>query len=163
MTSQENSPRKSATAVHGKRRRRGEAGYSLLEVLIVLSIIALIATFVGPRLFAQLDRSKTTAARIQIQSLAAAMETLRLDIGRYPSQEEGLTILVDAPSGPDSDPLAWRGPYLDAGIPADPWGGAYQYEAPRDSEGRPRIVSYGSDRKEGGEGSAADVANFAAD
>lgn len=142
-------------------RRHGERGYSLLEVLVVLSIIALIATFVGPRLFAQLDRSKATSARIQIQSLTSALETMRLDIGRYPSNDEGLKLLVEAPSQDDAG--AWRGPYLDAVVPADPWGGAYVYEAPAEIDGRPRLISYGADGKPGGEGSAKDVATPAED
>jgi general secretion pathway protein G len=140
------------------RRRRSERGYSLLEVLVVLAIIALIATFVGPRLFAQLDRSKVTSARIQIQSLTAAIETMRLDIGRYPSDEEGLRLLTEAPAQSDVEALEWRGPYLDAAVPADPWGAAYLYEAPREADGRPRIVSYGGDGKPGGEGVAKDIA-----
>lgn len=140
-----------------RAERRGERGYSLLEVLVVLSIIALIATFVGPRIFAQLDRSKATSARIQIQSLSSALETMRLDIGRYPSDEEGLVLLVEAPPPGDVEALEWRGPYLDSAVPVDPWGGAYTYEAPADSEGRPRLVSYGADGKPGGEGVARDV------
>ena len=122
-----------------------------------LSIIALIATFVGPRLFAQLDRSRATSARIQMQSLAAALETLRLDIGRYPSNEEGFVLLVEEPSDSDTGDLEWRGPYLDGATPTDPWGAAYVYEAPANAEGRPRLLSYGADRAPGGEGAAKDV------
>lgn len=152
-------PRQSAAKPRrSTSERRSECGYSLLEVLVVLSIIALIATFVGPRLFAQLDRSKATSARIQIQSLASALETMRLDIGRYPRAEEGLGLLVEAPSQADAEALEWRGPYLDSAVPSDPWGAAYAYEAPVDPDGRPRLISFGADGKPGGEGSAKDVA-----
>lgn len=137
--------------------RAGERGYSLLEVLIVLSIIALIATFVGPRLMTQLDRSKVKAARVQIQALVAAIETMRLDIGRYPTDAEGLALLTAEPSSTAEAGNAWRGPYLDAAVPADPWGRPYVYAAPEEAEGRPAIASLGSDGKVGGEGLAADV------
>ncbi len=140
---------------HLKRNRRGERGYSLLEVLIVLTIIALIAALVGPRLMAQLDRSKVTAARVQVRALGAAIETMRMDLGRYPSDEEGIALLNTPPRGDDA--VLWRGPYLDADTPLDPWGAAYVYAAPTTDFGRPRIVSLGADRAEGGEGLASDI------
>lgn len=138
-----------------ERRRRRERGYSLLEVLIVLTIIALIAALVGPRLMAQLDRSKVTAARVQVRAIASAIETMRLDLGRYPTTEEGLSILNTAPAGNDAD--LWQGPYLDADTPVDPWGDPYVYEAPRADFQRPRVTSLGSDGEVGGEGLAADI------
>ncbi len=136
-----------------KQNRRGERGYSLLEVLIVLTIIALVAALVGPRLIAQLDRSKVTAARVQVRSLASSLETMRIDIGRYPTAQEGLALLVNAPANDES----WAGPYLDAPAPEDPWGGAYVYSPPREDFARPRIASLGADGKEGGTGLAADI------
>jgi general secretion pathway protein G len=139
-----------------KGTRRRERGYSLLEVLIVLTIIALIAALVGPRLMAQLDRSKVTAARVQVRALGAAIETMRLDLGRYPDNQEGIALLNAPPSGDDA--VLWRGPYLDAETPVDPWGAAYVYVAPTTDFGRPRVVSLGADRAEGGEGLAADIA-----
>ncbi len=138
------------------RKRRRERGYSLLEVLIVLTIIALIAALVGPRLMAQLDRSKVTAARVQVRAIASAIETMRLDLGRYPTNEEGIALLNEAPRGGDAE--LWRGPYLDAETPVDPWGGAYVYEAPEADFERPRVASLGSDGETGGEGLAADIA-----
>lgn len=146
----------------GRSRGRRRSGYSLLEILVVLAIIALIAAVVGPRLFAQLDRSKTNTARLQIRSLEAAVETMRLDIGRLPTQEEGLSLLVQA------DPAVvtgWYGPYLDKALPADPWARPYVYiappatatNAPGAPELRPRVISYGADGQEGGEGVNADV------
>ena len=129
-------------------------GYSLLEVLIVLSIIALIMAIVGPRLLGQLDRSKVTAARVQVRSLETALDTLRLDIGRYPSDEEGLALLVKA------DPkrvAGWYGPYLANTLPQDPWGNPYGYKAGADPDSRPDVFSMGSDAKPGGKGLAADI------
>lgn len=144
------------------RRRSERTGYSLLEILVVLAIIALIAAVVGPRLFAQLDRSKTTTARLQIRSLEAALETMRLDIGRLPTQPEGLALLTQAE--PAQVP-GWSGPYLEKTLPSDPWARPYVYIAPTaDATGavgapeiRARVVSYGADGQEGGEGVNADV------
>lgn len=137
-----------------ERRRKRERGYSLLEVLIVLTIIALIAALVGPRLMAQLDRSKVTAARVQVRAIASAIETMRLDLGRYPTTDEGLALLNTPP--PNDDGL-WRGPYLDAELPVDPWGAPYVYQAPQADFARPQVASLGSDGEAGGEGLAADI------
>ena len=142
----------------GKRRRRAKAGYSLLEILIVLTIIALIAALVGPRLFAQLDRSKVTTARVQARSLESALETMRVDINRYPTQQEGLALLMQA------DPktvTGWAGPYLGAAVPNDPWGRPYLYEPPKSEDRQPAVVSLGADGKPGGAGNSADVRNTA--
>ncbi len=133
-------------------------GYSLLEILIVLAIIGLIAALVGPRLFAQLDKSKVTTARVQVRALETALDTMRLDIGRYPSGQEGLNLLVKA------DPQAvtgWAGPYLSGALPKDPWGHPYVYEPSADGQKAPEVYSYGSDGKAGGTGNAADVYNTA--
>lgn len=136
--------------------RRAERGYSLLEVLIVLTIIALVAALVGPRLIAQLDRSKVTAARVQVRTLASALETMRIDIGRYPTPQEGLALLVTPPTGA-RESASWAGPYLDSEIPSDPWGGAYTYDPPREDFARPTIASLGADGEVGGTGLAADI------
>jgi len=133
-------------------------GYSLLEILIVLTIIALIAALVGPRLFAQLDKSKVTTARVQVKALQTALDTMRLDIGRYPNQQEGLELLMQA------DPkrvAGWSGPYLGGSLPKDPWKNGYVYEAPPDGEHPPKVYSLGSDGKPGGQGYAADIYNAA--
>jgi general secretion pathway protein G len=141
-----------------RRRLHKKAGYSLLEILIVLAIIALIAALVGPRLFAQLDRSKVTTARVQVRALETALETMRLDIGRYPTQAEGLELLVKA----DARSVAgWSGPYLSGGLPKDPWGHPYAMQPAPDAEHAPGVLSYGSDGKPGGEGNAADIRNAA--
>ena len=110
------------------RRRSAKAGYSLLEILIVLAIIALIAALVGPRLFAQFDKSKVTAARVQVKQLASAVETMRLDIGRYPTASEGLALLNAAPSGAVAN---WSGPYLAGGRADGPLGPRLRLPAAR--------------------------------
>ncbi len=135
-------------------RSNAKAGYSLLEILIVLAIIAMIAAFVGPRLFAQLDHAKVTTARVQVQSLETALQTMELDIGRYPTPAENLELLVKA----DSKVVAgWNGPYLSGALPNDPWGHPYVYEPPVDASHPPVVHSLGSDGKPGGEGNAADI------
>ena len=135
-------------------RLADRAGYSLLEILIVLAIIALIAALVGPRLFAQFDKSKVTAARVQVKALSAAVETMRLDIGRYPSPAEGLKLLNAAPGAAVE---SWSGPYLAGGLPKDPWGHDYVYLPPAGEGQEPKVVSYGSDGRPGGSGNAADI------
>jgi general secretion pathway protein G len=143
------------TSVDIPAARRRERGYSLLEILIVLTIIALIAALVGPRLMEQLDRSKVTAARVQVRAIAAALETMRLDLGRYPTDAEGIALLGAPPVGDDAE--LWRGPYLDADAPLDPWGEAYVYQAPEGPSGRPVVSSFGADRTPGGDGLGADI------
>lgn len=138
-----------------RRRPSSKAGYSLLEILIVLAIIALIAALVGPRLFAQFDKSKVTAARVQVKQLASAVETMRLDIGRYPTAAEGLSLLNSAPGGGGAP--NWSGPYLAGGLPKDPWGHDYVYAPPAAEGAEPKVLSYGADGRPGGSGTAADV------
>ena len=124
-----------------------------MEVLIAVAIIAVLATLVGPRLLGQLDRSKVTAATTQIRMIETSLDTMRLDIGRYPTQEEGLALLqtpTDSVSG------MWAGPYLDGGLPQDPWGRPYLYRAGGGSD-RGQVFSYGADGEEGGSGNNADI------
>jgi general secretion pathway protein G len=136
------------------RTLAAKAGYSLLEILIVLAIIALIAALVGPRLFAQLDHAKVTTARVQTRSLEAALQTMELDIGRYPTESEGLNLLV---AGDRKSIAGWNGPYLSSGLPNDPWGHAYAYDPPPDAAHGPKVHSLGSDGKPGGADNAADI------
>jgi general secretion pathway protein G len=149
---------KTQRSIRARARRAATAGYSLLEILIVLAIIALIAALVGPRLFALLDHAKVTTARVQVRALETSLQTMELDIGRYPTPAEGLDLLVKA------DPktvTGWNGPYLSGGLPNDPWGHGYVYEPPADAAHPPKVHSLGSDGKPGGEGSAADIYNKA--
>jgi general secretion pathway protein G len=119
-------------------------GFTLLEILVVLVIIGLLAGLVGPRLLSQLDRAKVTTAETQIKMLKGALETMRLDLGRFPSAEEGLQILVSPPTD-GAMRQRWRGPYLDGQLPMDPWGNPYQYD-PRGRDTNPfTLYSYGPD------------------
>jgi general secretion pathway protein G len=131
-------------------------GFTLLEMLVVLVIIGMLAGLVGPRLFSKVDQSKVTTAQTQVKLLRGAVESLRLDIGRYPSADEGLALLMRAPTDP-ALASRWRGPYLDDALPADPWGAPYQYSLPG-ADGQPfALYSFGADGKRGGEGDAKDI------
>ena len=135
------------------RRLRRKAGYSLLEILIVVSIIALIATLVGPQVFKLFAGAQSKTAMTQMKALKEAVSVMHLDIGRYPSETEGLGLLVQAPG--EGVPN-WNGPYLASEMPKDPWGEAYRYLAPQGDDS-PKIESYGKDKKEGGSGDNADI------
>jgi len=135
-----------------------QAGFTLLELLVVMAILAVLATLVTPRLFTQLDKSKVTTAKTQVDMLRSSLDTMRLDIGRYPSREEGLSLLIEPPS--DSDLREqWYGPYIDGDIPEDPWGNAYHYVPPESARDVPEVISYGADGSEGGEGLDADISS----
>ncbi|MBF1994352.1 type II secretion system major pseudopilin GspG [Serratia symbiotica] len=105
---------------------RRQQGFTLLELLVVLMIIALLAGFVGPRLFSQVDQAKDKTALNQMKSLSDALSQYRLDVGQYPSETQGLKALIDRPSGV----TGWRGPYLSKSVPNDPWGNPYQWHNP---------------------------------
>jgi len=142
-----------------RRRSAGQAlerGFTLVEMLVVITIIALIMSLVGPRVLNYLSESKVKAARIQIESLSAALDLYFLDAGHYPTSSEGLTALVQRPG---SSPF-WSGPYLKGdSVPNDPWGHPYVYHSPSD-HGPYEIVSYGADGQEGGVGAAADITSW---
>ncbi len=125
-------------------------------MIVVLVIIGLIMGLVGPRLFGQADKAKVQTAETQVKMLKGALETMRLDTGRYPTQEEGLNQLVQQPT--DSK-LAqrWKGPYLEDGLPADPWGNPYQYSPKPSGTHAFALFSFGADGKTGGENFDADV------
>jgi general secretion pathway protein G len=133
--------------------REGEHGFTLVEMLVVITIIGLIMGLIGPRVLNYLSESKVKAAKIQMQSFASALDLFNLDAGRYPSTAEGLTALVRRTPGV----AAWNGPYLKGGnVPNDPWNNAYIYHAPAE-HGAYDIISLGSDGQEGGSGVAADI------
>jgi general secretion pathway protein G len=134
-------------------RRQAQAGFTLVEMLVVITIIGLIMGLIGPRVLNYLTESKVKAAKIQIQSFASALDLFYLDTGRYPTTAEGLDALVRQTGGL----TAWNGPYLKGGnVPADPWGKAYAYRSPGEHANYD-IISYGSDGQEGGTGAAADI------
>jgi len=139
-----------------RTRRRGERGFTLVEILVVITIIGLIMGLVGPRVLNYLTESKAKAAKIQIESFASALDLFFLDSGRYPSGSEGLTALVQRPGSISG----WNGPYLKGGlVPADPWGNPYIYRSPG-QRGAYDIVSFGADGQEGGTGTASDITSW---
>lgn len=134
-------------------KRHGEQGFTLVEMLVVITIIGLIMGLIGPRVLNYLGESKVKAAKIQLQSFSSALDLFNLDAGRYPSSAEGLAALVRRAPGVG----AWNGPYLRGGdVPNDPWNHPYVYRAPG-QRGAYDIVSFGSDGREGGSGTAADL------
>lgn len=138
------------------RRRRDDGGFTLLEMLVVLAIMGLLAAIIGPQVLRYLGTSRTQTAKVQVQNVEAALQLFRLDVGRFPTQEEGLNALVTAPSTAPG----WNGPYLQkAAALTDPWGAPYLYRIPG-RHGEIDIYSLGSDKTEGGAGEAADVGNW---
>lgn len=136
------------------RRKRG--GFTLLELMVVLLILALMGTIAAPQVTKYLRKAKSQTAKIQVDALSAAVDSFHLDVGRFPTGDEGLKVLVDRPS----ETAKWDGPYLkkrDSLI--DPWGHPYLYRFPG-QHGEYDIYSLGSDNREGGEGDAADVGNW---
>lgn len=131
--------------------RKHERGFSLIELLIVMLILGLLASLVGPKMFGKLGMAKQKTAKTQIEMLMTSLDSYRLDIGSYPSQQEGLESLVRN-TGDDK----WNGPYLAKAVPQDPWGNDYNYENPG-QHGEIDIYSYGADDQPGGDSENADV------
>lgn len=134
---------------------RPRAGFTLLELLVVIVIIGLLVSIVGPRFFGQVGQSKSKTAKVQIESLEKALDLYRLDLGRYPPTESGLAALNVRPQ---NEPK-WNGPYLKKDVPLDPWGKPYMYKQPGE-HGEFDLFSLGSDGQPGGTGEAADVSNW---
>lgn len=144
-----------STRYHRIRSAGSNAGFTLVEMLVVLTLIALILGLVGPRVLNYLGESRTKTAKLQIESFGSALDLFYLDTGHYPTTSESLNALVQRPTGVE----IWNGPYLKGGrVPTDPWGNPYQYRSPGERAAY-EIVSYGSDGREGGTGSAADISN----
>lgn len=131
-------------------------GFTLIELLVVLVILGLLAGLVGPQVMKYLGSAKTDSARLQIEDLGASLDLYRLEVGRYPTNEEGLRALVEAPAGVNS----WNGPYLKKRIvPDDPWGNEYHYRSPG-QHGAYDLYSLGADNAEGGEGENRDIVSW---
>lgn len=139
----------------GRSRRAGAAGFTLIELLVVVVIIGLLASLVAPRLFGQIGKSKVGVTRAQIDALSQALERYQIDVGSYPTTEQGLQALVTRPDSGDK----WHGPYLTKAVPPDPWDRPYHYKAPGD-HGDFDLYSYGADGQAGGSGENADVTSW---
>lgn len=149
-TTQERQPRRTRAA--------GQAGITLIEMLVVMTIIALFATLVGPRLLSQGDKARVTKARADIAGLKTALNMYKLDTGVFPTTEQGLKALEVAPQGIKN----WQGPYLSEELVMDPWGNPYDYRFPGQRGNEPDIISYGADGVPGGEELNADIVSWKA-
>jgi len=135
--------------------KKSRLGFTLIEILIVVTIIALLASLVAPKLFSKLESSKRKIAQTQIQLIENALDTFKLDTGRYPTTEEGLKVLWENPG----DIKGWDGPYLPKPIKADPWGRPYIYKSPGE-HGPYDLYSLGADGKPGGTGENKDITSW---
>jgi len=136
--------------------KQQQTGFTLLELLVVLGIIAMLAGIVGPQVMKHMGESKTKAAKVQVEDLSASLDMYKLDLGRYPTTDEGLNALVESPDS--SKP--WNGPYLKKSkVPVDPWQQPYHYVSPGE-HGKFDLFSYGADGKEGGEGEDQDLLSW---
>jgi general secretion pathway protein G len=142
-------------SMHRTVSGKSEAGFTLLELLVVMVIIGLLAGYVGPRYFAQIGKSEIKTTRAQIDAFEKALDQYRLDTGHYPTSEQGLGALMASPSGE----AKWGGPYLKKAVPMDPWGKPYVYRRPG-QKGEFDLLSYGKDGQPGGSGDGADIGNW---
>ena len=141
-----------------RRKRPGTAGVTLIEMLVVVTIIALFAALVAPRMLKKSDAARVTAARAQINSFMTALGTYKLDTGLFPTTEQGLQALREKPT----DVNQWAGPYLPQEIPVDPWGHPYLYKYPGEHGDEPDVICYGADGQPGGDGTNADIVSWKA-
>jgi general secretion pathway protein G len=138
------------------RRRNSRAGVTLIEMLVVVTIMALFLAIVGPRMWQHGDEARVVAAREQISSYQLGLSQYKLDTGTFPPTDQGLNAMRVQPSGMDQ----WHGPYLTKDVAKDPWGHAYVYKFPGDHGDEPDIVSYGADGQPGGTGTDADIVSW---
>ncbi len=140
--------------------RRRDRGFTLIEILVVIAVIAMLAALVGPNVFQHVGSARDATAKSQIEMLGAALDAYRLDNARYPTTEQGLAALQTQPTT-DPVPRNWRGPYLRKAIPTDPWGGEYLYASPGEvNTNGYDLVSLGADGEPGGEGEDADITSW---
>jgi len=139
-----------------EKRKRRQAGVTLIEMLVVVVIIGLFAALVGPALFKQGDKARVVAAHVQIKNFMSAIGQYKLDTGLFPTTEQGLAALRAAPAGVTQ----WQGPYMPQEIPVDPWGRPYIYKYPGDHGDEPDIICLGADGQPGGEGIYADIVSW---
>ena len=137
------------------QKRKRQSGFTLMELLVVLAILGLLMALVGPNVMRQLGGAKTKTAGIQIKDLEQALEMYKLDVGRYPSSQEGLEALTRKPS----NATGWNGPYLKSDVPMDPWNREYHYKYPGE-RAEVDIYTYGANGSPGGEGEDTDVGNW---
>lgn len=139
-------------------KRRRARGMTLIELLVVLVILGLIVSLAGPQVFRYVTESKAKAARIDIENVGQALNAYFLDVGRFPTTQEGLRALVEKPAGPAGD--RWKGPYLKKlAVPKDPWLNEYVYRSPGTRRQEFDLISLGADGREGGEGADKDLSN----
>jgi len=139
-----------------ERRTRSRAGVTLIEMLVVVTIIALFAALVAPRMLRKSDTARVTLAHAQINSFMTALGSYKLDTGLFPTTEEGLQALRTQPA----NLTQWQGPYLPQEIPVDPWGHPYLYKFPGEHGDEPDLVCYGADGQPGGDGINADIVSW---
>jgi general secretion pathway protein G len=152
MTLHRSSPHRVAASARTRAHRHGEAGLTVLEVMIVLVILSMLGVVAGMQVTQQFDRAKVDLARLQLRQLQNAIALFEVDMRRYPTAEEGIGVLIDTPQG---DTAGWRGPYVrNRDLLLDPWGEPVAYLVEGDHV---TVASLGSDRKSGGEGTASDI------
>ena len=138
-----------------RKTKHTKRGFTLIELVVVLTILAMLAALVVPRLFKNVDKSRVATAKAQISAFETAVAAYRLDVGAFPTTAQGLEALRTKPAGVEH----WDGPYLPKEIPLDPWGHSYAYKSPSE-HGDYQIVSWGADGREGGDGFNADVVSW---
>ena len=138
-----------------KQAMKNQAGFTLVELIVVVIIIGLLAGLVVPQFIKQEEKATAKAAKAQIELFGTALDTFRLDVGRYPNSQEGMAALMQRPGGVDR----WDGPYLKKDLPPDPWGKPYVYKSPGD-HGAYDIISYGADGVPGGDGNNRDITSW---